>query len=466
MNGYRGTQRSLNSSISDSSEPPTGRDVNVHERSSKVQSIANEISALEDRYNWLSGRHEWLFNRLMKQKLNFIDQNMMSNAKTRKTHFFSCWKEALKELRYENQLEQQAAALERCKEVTNSLSKVLAQEQTRRQAAEADSRQKLAEAGQVLQNCEGLQSEVDAQTSRIQVLTRRLAEADGIISKSHQSAISLVQKLETYEHRRMERTRAANARKVSDLDGDAMVKSRRVRDAAHGTMNEVSRILPGKNGKDTSPKRLGGVSPPISSGQGLTPTRAGQTIAPPQQSAVKEELQRLQHQQRVQQQLNQIENEQLERQRQDYIRTGPRQKAYQEPAPVEPQQEMVQVQNQIQYQQMEQLKLRQQEKELEISAQVVPQRREVISPSSRGRASSSSNAFQASPMRNRSVSSDARGMRGAVGSQRMLISTGPAIMPLQKPQMVPQQQQQQMYTMSGPVMPSTFPGQEPWWYSQ
>lgn len=217
----------------------------VHVRSSKVRSIAEEITELESRFRFLEGRNEWLSSKLMRMKKVWADKFLMTNAHVRISRAFACWKDALKELRIEGALEKQTAALNHVQEVTRELGQVLSKEQSARRSVESSGTATLEELKRVQANGEALQSRVDGNASRIMLLSKKLEEAESIIGKSRQNALAAVNQMDSFEQRIKEfRSSAKRAVVVSDSHpSGAIHNSRRIRTVAKDTLQEVSGML-------------------------------------------------------------------------------------------------------------------------------------------------------------------------------------------------------------------------------
>lgn len=243
--GYRGYAESQYEQADNMRRFISGQPDPVHVRSSKVRSIAEEITELESRFRFLEGRNEWLSNKLMRMKKVWADKFLMTNSHTRISRAFACWKDTLKELRIEGALEKQTAALNHVQEVTRELGQVLSKEQSARRSVESDGTATLEELKRVQSNGAGLQSRVDANASRIMLLSRRLEEAESIIGKSRQNALAAVNQMDSFEQRIKEfRNSAKRAVVISDSHpSGAIHHSRRIRTVAKDTLEEVSSML-------------------------------------------------------------------------------------------------------------------------------------------------------------------------------------------------------------------------------
>lgn len=96
--------------------------------SSKAKNLADEISTMEQRANWLEERNKFLNEKLHHNQRLFAERSVMNTGKAKMTHCFKAWRNGLNELRLENQLEEKSASLLRCQEVVGELGRALEQE--------------------------------------------------------------------------------------------------------------------------------------------------------------------------------------------------------------------------------------------------------------------------------------------------------------------------------------------------
>mmetsp|Transcript_85 Transcript_85/g.159 ORF Transcript_85/g.159 Transcript_85/m.159 type:complete len:484 (+) Transcript_85:46-1497(+) len=442
----------------------------VHMRSSKVRSIAEEISELENRYRFLEDRNKWLSARLLREKQTWIDSFMMSNAATRKKVFFRAWKEMMHELRLEKALSIQTAALSHCQEAADSLGKVLSQEQAARRSVEAQGRRTLQELERVQDSAAGLERNVGANDNRIWQLTQQLEQAEGLISSGRQAAKAVLEQMDAHD----KKMAALGDSRKAFISEDAMNNSRKVRSVAKDTLQQVSGLLPPK---ESSPESK---TPQVR----WQTQREEYTLSPPRIPTSPSEMDKLEDQnsrqerQRLQLQLER-QMQQLEHQRSQ--RQLERQKMEQEQAMQRQSQREQSMQQQQQHlQKMHQERMQANLQQQKLLQQVEQDRLQYQAMrEAEGRPSSSSNSFQvgaddrggnsplAAPvtrgapqpiLANRtSVSRSVSPTERKRGERKMLISTGPAVMRGASGTNSPM-------SPAGAARPASV--SEPWWYGQ
>jgi len=429
-------------------------DDGVHFRSSKVQSIAEEIQELENRFHYLAGRNKWLSSRLLREKQQTLDSFMFTNEKTRKQVFFRTWKDMMNELRLEKALSLQTDALRHCQESADSLGQVLSQEQSARRSAEAQSRRTLQELQQVQDGAAGLEKNVDAKARRIWQLTQQLEQAEGLISSGRQAAKDVLEQMAAHE-RKM--TTLSDTRKPPSLSEDAMHNSRKVRNDFKDTLQQVSGLLVPKE------------SSPDSKTQAVRwqTQQEEYTRSPPPFPASPSESQKLQaegpQQERQQHQLQlQRQMQQLEQQRKE--RQMDRQRIEQEQSVIQQAQRETSMQEQQQQlQRMHEERMQANLQQQQMIQKVEQDRlRSQAKREAEGRASSSANRFQhgedgAAGAGSRRAPQSLSPMGRKQGEPKMRITTGPAVMRGASGKV-------SSISPTGAARPASLA--EPWWYGQ
>lgn len=422
----------------------------VHLRSSKVRSIAEEITELESRFYFLQGRNEWMSSMLIRMKKAWAEKFLMSNAHVRISRAFSCWKDALKELRIEGALEKQTAALNHVQEVARELGQVLSKEQSARRSVESDGIASLEELKRVQANTEAMQSRVDANATRISLLSKRLQEAESLIGKSRINALAAINQMDSFEQRiKNFRNSGKKAVVVSDMHpSGAIHNSQRIRTVAKDTLEHVSGMLArndtlpqakevppqpqSRHGQETSAGSPTSVQALLAAasalGSGAAPQLGRNSRMPP---ALPEEP--------VQQDHAEFQRQQQERERLELERR--RREADSQPSSSShPFQDLLDT--------AETDRLQSRSGYSAPSPMPAAPLRRPVSPSGFAR----------------SVSPDER--RHGGGERKMQITTGPAIMPIRHEQSRPAVVIQQPARLVGPVQGFGQLVPQPWWYGQ
>jgi len=213
-----------------------------HMPSSKVHLLAGDIAQLEHRCTWLESRNVWLTKKLMLAQRRFIEKVMMSCTRVRARKSFDAWKDAMREMRLERQLEEQTRSLDRCQRVAKELGVALTQEQSARVASEAARRAVDEELGKTHEDEARLKGQLAKGSRHLQLLETWVREAESCLIRTRSAGQSIVNGASDYEQRRRELDQQvrskANCQHVSPVE-----HGMRTREEAHGVMQRVSSLL-------------------------------------------------------------------------------------------------------------------------------------------------------------------------------------------------------------------------------
>jgi len=214
----------------------------------KVHGIASDISKLEARCNWLEERNVWLTTKLLTAQRKFINRTVMSGGKAKMAACFSCWREAMHELRLERQLDEQTRSLDQCQNVAKELGNALTQEQQLRGATEQQHRELQVELQRAAEQEALLQSQAKNGQRHIELLDRRVHEAENCLVRSAAEARNVIDTANDYERCWREIENEAK----NPFQHDLVEHSIKLREEAHGVMHKVTPLL---RNRPSSPER-------------------------------------------------------------------------------------------------------------------------------------------------------------------------------------------------------------------
>jgi chromosome segregation ATPase len=204
-----------------------------------VHGIASDIAKLEAKCNFLEERNLWLTNKLLTAQRKFINRTVMSGGKAKMSACFQCWREAMHELRLEKQLDEQTRSLDQCQNVAKELGSALTHEQQLRAATEAQQRELEAELHRATQLEAQLQAQVKNGQRHIELLDRRVHEAENCLVRSAAEARNVIDTANEYERSWRE---LENETKFP-LQHNLVEHSIQLREEAHGVMQKVTPLL-------------------------------------------------------------------------------------------------------------------------------------------------------------------------------------------------------------------------------
>mmetsp|Transcript_34586 Transcript_34586/g.88047 ORF Transcript_34586/g.88047 Transcript_34586/m.88047 type:complete len:260 (+) Transcript_34586:111-890(+) len=228
--------------------------------SSKVANLASDIEDLETKCNYLEQRNVWLTNRLLKNQQRFMEKTLGGNAKVKLRTSFAGWREALKEIRLESQLDQQTNSLDQCQQVARELGAALAGEQDSRRDGEAKHRNMKDDLQRAMLQERKLRQQYQDQQVQLDIMERRVQEAENCLIRSRSDAQAVIDAANNYESRRRDLER--EAKDESRRDGrkgqaNSLEYSIMLRNEANATMKQVAPLL-GQHrqaGRTVSPER-------------------------------------------------------------------------------------------------------------------------------------------------------------------------------------------------------------------
>lgn len=219
--------------------------------STKVQFLANEIEELESKCSQLEGRNNWLTKRLLSRQRRFIEKTLLSNSKIRLRRSFEAWRESMHEMRLERHLDEQTASLDQCQQVAKELGAALAQEQEARKASEESHMSMRGDLERAMQQEKRLKHQHKEQQLQLELLERRVQEAESCLMRSRADAQAVIESADLYEKKRrdMEYEVQDDRRRYN---ANPMEHSVRLRDEANGVMKKVTSLL---HNRPASPER-------------------------------------------------------------------------------------------------------------------------------------------------------------------------------------------------------------------
>lgn len=173
--------------------------------SSRAQNMAGEIQSIEERCAFLEKQNAWLRPKLLRSNTQLVAKVFSSSTRGCTRQAFNSWQMALQE----RSLQRQFASLDNCQQTAKEIEGLVAAGQQARSATEGARNATERALQQVKLDNENLEQEVAEQTSRIQVLERRLSEAEQKIAVRRQEALSLLGKTDEYERKKKDLERRA-----------------------------------------------------------------------------------------------------------------------------------------------------------------------------------------------------------------------------------------------------------------
>lgn len=228
--------------------------------SSKLSSLATDIDELETKCGFLEHRNEWLTGRLLKSQQRFIERTLMGNSKVLLHRYLEAWRDVLKELLLERQLDEQTSTLDRCQHVAKELGIALAQEQDARRASEVAYRSLQDHLRQVREHERRLRQKYEDQQAELELLERRVHEAESCLARSRADAQAVIESANAYDRRQREKEleeREAKEERSNRRPGNMgpLEYSLKLREEAQGIVDKVSVLLPIEVRRSSSPER-------------------------------------------------------------------------------------------------------------------------------------------------------------------------------------------------------------------
>lgn len=172
--------------------------------SALAQDLANEIERMETECNQLEGRNVWLTKRLMHHHKTCIEKTLLGNDKNRLRKNFEAWREAMQDMILEREINEQTMGLDQCQQVAQELGAALAQEQQARKTSEADHKKMQDDLQRAILQEKRLKDQFKEQQVQLELLEKRVQEAESCLHRSRADAESFVDSASEYDKRRRE----------------------------------------------------------------------------------------------------------------------------------------------------------------------------------------------------------------------------------------------------------------------
>lgn len=218
----------------------TGPVVTNHAPSHKVHNLATDIHAIEERCRWLEERNAFLTKRLMLQQKRLIERTLMTSGRLRSQRSFEAWRDAMRELRLERQLDEQTRSLDQCQQVAKELGHALTQEQAGHAATEASLNEMNQDLQKALNHEHHLKNQLKNGQRHVELLERRVHEAENFLIRSRAEAQGVVDTANSYEKEVRELQYEAKQGRHPE---NPLEHSRQLREQAHGVMHRVIPLL-------------------------------------------------------------------------------------------------------------------------------------------------------------------------------------------------------------------------------
>eukprot|EP00927_Polykrikos_kofoidii_P071661 TRINITY_DN67914_c0_g1_i1.p1 TRINITY_DN67914_c0_g1~~TRINITY_DN67914_c0_g1_i1.p1 ORF type:complete len:253 (-),score=51.17 TRINITY_DN67914_c0_g1_i1:171-929(-) len=219
----------------------TGPVVMNHMPSHKAHGLVTDIHAIEERCVWLEERCEQLSKKLMHSQKRYLERNLLNGDKQKRQRAFEAWRDAMRELRLERQLDEQTRSLDECQQVAKELGAALKQEQSACANTEAMHGELERELQKALAQEQQLKNQLKAGQRQQENLDKRVHEAENCLIRSRAEAQAVVDTANSYE----KQVRELEARDdgKQQWPENALEHSRQLREQAHGVMHNVRSLL-------------------------------------------------------------------------------------------------------------------------------------------------------------------------------------------------------------------------------
>lgn len=214
--------------------------------SSKFEVMVNEIEEMEERAAILLQRNISITKRLMQRQRNFVEKAFFSTGKALLRKFFEGWRDSLREISLESQLDEHNNSLTRVQEVVAELGAALEQEKADRKANEAVLRERRIDLERAMQQEKQLEGQFREQQAELEILEQRVQAAEACLKKSKAEAQAVIDSTNTYDQSMKE------LEGLAPLEPDAIEYGIRLREEAENVMQKFSDYLPNRS-KPSSP---------------------------------------------------------------------------------------------------------------------------------------------------------------------------------------------------------------------